>query len=57
MRASHLTQAALAAALGVSQTTVSKKLRAETRWTLTDIDRLQDMGVPVSVSAGTGVSW
>lgn len=54
MRTSHLTQAALAASLGVSQTTISKKLRAETHWSLADIDRLRDMGVPVSVSAGQG---
>lgn len=55
MSATQLTQASLAAALGVTQSTVSKKLRAEARWSLDDIDSLRNMGVPVRIASGQDV--
>ena len=46
-----LTQAALADAIGLTQTKVSARLRGSTRWSLDDIDALGRIGVPVSLAS------
>lgn len=46
-----LTQAALADAIGLTQTKVSARLRGSTRWSLDDIDALGRIGVPVSLTS------
>lgn len=56
MAANHLTQADVGASLGIPQSKVSARLRGATRWSLDDLDKLWDMGVPLSlpVMAGWG---
>ena len=51
MRERGLTQAALADAIGLTQTKVSARLRGSTRWSLDDIDTLGRIGVPVSLAS------
>jgi len=51
MDASHMTQAAVGRALGISQSQVSARLQGRIRWSLDDIDRLSAVGVPVSVTS------
>lgn len=51
MDASHMTQAAVGRALGISQSQVSARLQGRIRWSLDDIDRLAAVGVPVSVTS------
>lgn len=46
-----ITQAGLAERLDLSQGKVSKRLRGITRWSLEDLDKLWDMGVPISLPA------
>ena len=42
-----ISQAALAADLGMTQSALSQRLSATTRWSLKDIDQLMRIGVPV----------
>lgn len=42
-----ISQAALAADLGMTQSALSQRLSATTRWNLKDIDQLMRIGVPV----------
>jgi transcriptional regulator with XRE-family HTH domain len=52
------TQTDLAAALGVSQNTVSKKIRGFSRWTLTDVETLaKHYGVTVDQLMAGPRSW
>ena len=51
MDASHMTQAAVGRALGISQTQVSARLQGRIRWSLDDIDRLAAVGVPVAITS------
>lgn len=51
MRATGLSQTALGAACGIRQTGISKRLRGTVCWTLSDLDRLAAVGVPVSVTS------
>ena len=57
MTSSRLSQGDIATALGIHQTAVSKKLLGTRPWSLSDIDRLRDLGVPVCVSAGSWEAW
>lgn len=47
MAASGITQADLGAALGKSQSWVSKRLKGTRRWTLCDLNLLAKAGIPV----------
>jgi transcriptional regulator with XRE-family HTH domain len=49
MAAQHMTQTALAERLGISQGRVSDRLRGTTNWSLDDMDRLWDLGVPIAL--------
>ncbi|MBF0963691.1 MAG: helix-turn-helix transcriptional regulator, partial [Actinomyces sp.] len=40
MRATGLSQAALANAIGLHQSALSKRIRGALRWSITDLDRL-----------------
>lgn len=53
MRATGLSQAAIAAAIGLRQSALSKRIRGALRWSLTDLDRLADAGVPIHLTATT----
>lgn len=53
MRATGLSQAAMAAAIGLQQSVLSKKLLGLRRWSITDLDRLADAGVPIHLTATT----
>lgn len=54
MGANHVTQADIAARLGVTQSQVSSRLRGATRWSLDDLDVLWDMGVDIALPALAG---
>nr|DAF88825.1 MAG TPA: Regulatory protein-modification, helix-turn-helix, transcriptional regulator, DNA [Siphoviridae sp. ctcRb7] len=43
----------MAAAIGVQQSVLSKKLLGSRRWSLNDLDRLADAGVPIHLTATT----
>lgn len=47
MAGQGISQAALAADLGMTQSALSQRLSATTRWNLDDIDQLMRIGVPV----------
>lgn len=47
MASQGISQAALAADLGMTQSALSQRLSATTRWNLDDIDQLMRIGVPV----------
>lgn len=51
MSAAGVNQDALAHVLGITQGTLSRKLRGHRGWTLDDIDRLAAVGVPVSITS------
>lgn len=51
MTAAGLSQKALAPALDMTQGTLSRKLVGTRRWTLSDLDRLAAVGVPVSITS------
>ena len=53
MRAAGLTQETMAAAIGLQQSVLSKKLLGARRWSLADLDRLADAGVPIHLTAKT----
>lgn len=53
MRATGLSQTALGAACGIRQTGISKRIRGTVGWTLADLDRLADAGVPISLTTST----
>lgn len=53
MCATGLSQAAMAAAIGLRQSALSKRIRGALRWSLTDLDRLADAGVPIHLTATT----
>ena len=47
MAAQGISQSALAADLGMTQSALSQRLSAITRWNLKDIDQLMRIGIPV----------
>ena len=47
MAGQGISQAALAADLGMTQSALSQRLTATTRWNLDDIDQLMRLGIPV----------
>lgn len=47
MEEQGISQAALAADLGMTQSALSQRLSATTRWNLKDVDQLMRIGVPV----------
>lgn len=49
MRATGLSQAALGAEIGKTQTWVSERLAGKTDWKLKDLDLLIDHGIPVGI--------
>ena len=51
MQAERYTQADVAERLGITQSKVSARLRGTTRWSLDDLDRLWDLGVPIDLPA------
>ena len=51
MDASHITQAAIGRALGISQSQVSARLQGRVRWSVDDIDRLAAAGVPIAITS------
>lgn len=53
MRAAGLNQETMAAAIGLQQSVLSKKLIGSRRWSLADLDRLADAGVPIHLTAST----
>lgn len=53
MRATGLSQAAMATAIGLRQSALSKRIRGALRWSITDLDRLADAGVPIHLTANT----
>lgn len=53
MRASGINQETMAAAIGLQQSVLSKKLLGLRRWSITDLDRLADAGVPIHLTATT----
>lgn len=48
----HTSQEALAKALRLTQSTLSARLRNETRWSLDDLDALADAGIVSPLWAG-----
>ena len=52
MRAHCVTQAELGQHLHITQSQVSARLRGTVRWTLDDLDRLGNLGVPVRIASG-----
>lgn len=57
MQAEHYTQADVAQRLGLSQSLVSARLRGATRWSLDDLDKLWDLGVPIDLPAYGEMAW
>lgn len=53
MRAAGLNQETMAAAIGLQQSVLSKKILGLRRWSITDLDRLADAGVPIHLTANT----
>lgn len=53
MNEQHVSQKALAADLGICQSAVSHRLSGITRWSLDDLDRLIQIGVPISLQTFT----
>lgn len=53
MRATGLSQAAMATAIGLRQPALSKRINGALRWSLADLDRLADAGVPIHLTATT----
>lgn len=51
MKREKLSQSAMAALLEISQTSISRKLLNEVRWTMEDLDRLTVLGVIDPVTA------
>ncbi len=49
MQAERYTQADVAERLGITQPKVSARLRGTTRWSLDDLDKLWDLGVPIDL--------
>ena len=47
-----LSQGELAQLIGLKQTTLSRRIRNESRWSLDDLDALVRVGVPVCVPFG-----
>ena len=53
MRATGINQETMAAAIGLQQSVLSKKILGLRRWSLADLDRLADAGVPIHLTANT----
>jgi hypothetical protein len=53
MRATGINQETMAAAIGLQQSVLSKKILGLRRWSLADLDRLADAGVPIHLTATT----
>lgn len=51
MTAERNTQAEVAARLGISQASLSRKLSGDRLWSIDDLDRLWDIGVPIDLPA------
>lgn len=49
LRDSGITQRSLAAELGITQATLSRKLSGIRMWSLDDLDRLIQIGVPIGL--------
>lgn len=49
MASQGISQAALAADLGMTQSALSQRLSATTRWQLDDLDRLIQLGFPIGL--------
>lgn len=49
MAAQGISQSALAADLGMTQSALSQRLSATTRWQLDDLDRLIQLGFPIGL--------
>ena len=53
MRAARINQETMAAAIGLQQSVLSKKILGRRRWSINDLDRLADAGVPIHLTATT----
>lgn len=53
MCATGINQETMAAAIGLQQSVLSKKLLGARRWSLADLDRLAAAGVPIYLTAST----
>ena len=53
MRSAGLNQQPMASAFGDQQSVLSKKLLGSRRWSLNDLDRLAEAGVPIHLTATT----
>ena len=53
MRATGINQETMATAIGLQQSVLSKKILGLRRWSLNDLDRLADAGVPIHLTAST----
>jgi DNA-binding helix-turn-helix protein len=53
LRDSGITQRSLAAELGTTQATLSRKITGIRTWSLDDLDRLIQIGVPISLQTLT----
>ena len=51
MQAEHYTQLDVARRLGISQPQVSGRLKGSVKWSLDDLDKLWDLGVPIDLPA------
>lgn len=54
MAENRLSQAQVGAVLGVSQVQVSARLRGVTNWSLDDLDKLWELGVPITLPTYQG---
>ncbi len=57
MQAERYTQADVAERLGITQPKVSARLRGTTRWSLDDLDKLWDLGVPIDLPTYGELAW
>lgn len=53
MRVTGINQETMATAIGLQQSVLSKKILGLRRWSLNDLDRLADAGVPIHLTAST----
>ena len=57
MQAEHYTQLDVARRLGISQPQVSGRLKGSVKWSLDDLDKLWDLGVPIDLPAYGELAW
>lgn len=53
MRAAGINQKTMAAAIGLQQSVLSKKILGLRRWSINDLDHLADAGVPIHLTTTT----